>query len=61
MYLPEDDAQLHDILAELRLYAQMNALPRMAEQIDDAIMVLTSEARRNAQRRSAAAFAEDAR
>lgn len=61
MYLPENDAQLHDILAELRLYAQMNALSRLAEQLDDAIVVLTSEALRNARRADTGTLAEDAR
>jgi hypothetical protein len=59
MYLPENDAQLFDILAELRLYAQMNALPGLAEEIDDALVLLAAETRRNAAK-AAAACAEDA-
>lgn len=59
MYLPENDAQLHDILSELRLYAQMNALPGLAEELDDALVLLAAETRRNAQRK-AAPCAEDA-
>ena len=46
MYLPENDAQMFDILSELRVYAAMNALPRLAEEIDDALLLLTAEARR---------------
>lgn len=61
MYLPENDAQMFDILSDLRLYAQLNALPALAEEIDDAIVVLAVEARRNAGRKPAAPRAEDAR
>jgi len=46
MYLPENDAQLFDILAEMRVYAQMNALPKLAEELDDALVVLAAERRR---------------
>lgn len=46
MYLPENDAQMHDILAELRLYAQMNGMSRLAEELDDAILLLAAEGRR---------------
>ena len=28
MYLPENNAQMFDILSELRVYAAMNGLPR---------------------------------
>ena len=48
MYLPENDAQMFDILSELRVYAAMNALPRLAEEIDDALLLLTAESRRRA-------------
>lgn len=51
MYLPENDAQMYDILAELRLYAAMNQLPGLAEELDDAILLLETETRRNAARR----------
>lgn len=61
MYLPENDAQLHDILAELRLYAQMNELPQLAEEIDDALVLLAAETRRNVRRKCAAPLAEDMR
>jgi hypothetical protein len=47
MYLPENDAQLHDILAELRVYAHTHALTRLAEELDDAIILLAVETRRN--------------
>lgn len=53
MYLPENDAQLFDILSELRLYAQMNALPALAEEIDDALVTLAVETRRNARKPNA--------
>ncbi|MFO1106534.1 MAG: hypothetical protein U1E34_10565 [Amaricoccus sp.] len=46
MYLPEDNAQMFDILAELRVYAAMNGLSGLAERLDDALMTLTSESRR---------------
>lgn len=53
MYLPENDAQMHDILAELRLYAQLNGLNGLAEELDDAMMLLAAETRRVAGRRAA--------
>ena len=46
MYLPESNAQMHDILSELRLYAAMNRLPALAESLDDALVLLETEARR---------------
>jgi hypothetical protein len=46
MYLPADNAQLFDILSELRLYAAMNGLPKLAEELDDALLLLETEARR---------------
>ncbi len=51
MYLPENDAQMSDILSELRLYAAMNQLPGLAEELDDAILILETETRRNAARK----------
>jgi hypothetical protein len=45
MYLPENNAQMFDILAELRVYAAMNGLPRLAENLDDALMLLASDRR----------------
>lgn len=47
MYLPESDAQLRDILIAVRLYAAENGLSRLAEELDDALMVLETETRRN--------------
>ncbi len=47
MYLPENDAQMFDILTELRVYAAMHKLPRLAEQLDDAMMLLVAEGRRS--------------
>lgn len=60
MYLPENNAQMFDILSELRLYAQLNALPRLAEELDDALIVLAVEARRKASNKDAIRRAEDA-
>lgn len=60
MYLPEDDAQMFDILAVLRVYARLNGLPNLAEELDDAIAFLALETRRNA-RKAAAAHAEERR
>jgi hypothetical protein len=45
MYLPEDNAQMYDILSELRVYAAMNALPQLAEMIDDSLVLLQAEGR----------------
>lgn len=44
MYLPENNAQLYEILSALRLYAATNALPSLAESLDDAIHLLIAEA-----------------
>jgi len=46
MYLPENNDQMFDILTELRVYAAMNGLPHLAEKLDDALVLLTSETRR---------------
>lgn len=46
MYLPENDAQMFDILAELRVYAQTHGLPRLAEELDDALTLLALETAR---------------
>ena len=59
MYLPESDAQMFDILSELRVYAAMNALPRLAEEIDDALMLLAAEGRRQARSARPAPAAQD--
>ncbi len=48
MYLPENDAQMFDILTELRVYAGQNALPNLAEKLDDALVYLTLERQRAA-------------
>lgn len=37
---------MYDILAELRLYAAMNGLPKLAEELDDALLLLTAEGKR---------------
>ena len=58
MYLPENDAQLHDILTELRIYAQTHALTGLAEELDDALVVLAAETRRIADK-AANASAEE--
>lgn len=43
MYLPEDNEQMFEILAELRVYAAMNAYTLLAEELDDALVLLQSE------------------
>ena len=45
MYLPETNAQMFDILTELRIYAAMNGMPQLAERLDDAMMLLLAEGR----------------
>lgn len=45
MYLPETNAQMFDILSDLRTYAAMNEMPHLAEKLDDAIMLLLAEGR----------------
>jgi hypothetical protein len=45
MYLPENHAQMFDILTELRTYAAMHGLPQLAEKLDDAIILLSVEGR----------------
>ena len=57
MYLPEDNAQMFDILTDLRTYAAQNGLPHLAEKLDDALMLLATEggARAAASRRAGAA------
>jgi hypothetical protein len=45
MYLPETNAQMFDILTELRVYAAMNGMPKLAERLDDAMMLLVAEGR----------------
>lgn len=61
MYLPENDSQMRDILSELRVYAAQNALPRLAEQIDDALLLLLSERLLPRTGRTAAPCAGDGR
>jgi hypothetical protein len=58
MYLPENNAQMFDILAELRVYAAMNGLPRLAEQLDDALVLLTAGRGPGSALRNAAALRE---
>ena len=58
MYLPENHAQMFDILTELRVYAAMNGLPNLAEKLDDALVLLQAECRR-AGRVHAAPTAQD--
>jgi len=43
MYMPENNAQLFDILATLRIYAAMNAFPDLAEALDDALVLVAAE------------------
>lgn len=59
MYLPENHAQMFDILTELRIYAATNGLPRLAEELDDALMLLATESDvRTGDRRRAGASTE---
>lgn len=60
MYLPENHAQMFDILSELRVYAAMNALPSLAEKLDDALMLLAIEGR-GRRHETLAPLAEDGR
>lgn len=56
MYLPENHDQMYDILSELRTYAATNGLPQLAEELDDALMLLAAETgARAADRRRATA------
>lgn len=59
MYLPESHDQMFDILSELRVYAAMNALPGLAERLDDALMLLTAESRPAARPSRVVPFAKD--
>jgi hypothetical protein len=43
MYLPENHAQMYDILSELRIYAAMNGLAHLAEELDDALVLLAAD------------------
>ena len=45
MYLPENHAQMFDILTDLRVYAALNRMPLLAEKLDDALMLLQAEGR----------------
>ena len=45
MYLPEDHRQMFDILSELRVYAAANGMEQLAEQLDDAMVLLMVEGR----------------
>ena len=59
MYLPESHAQMFDILNELRTYAAANGLPKLAEELDDALVLLLTEGgSRAADRRRAGAGTE---
>ncbi len=44
MYLPENNTQLYEILSALRLYAATNTMPSLAESLDDAMLLLVTEA-----------------
>lgn len=61
MYLPENDAQMFDILSELRTYAAANDMPRLAESLDDALMLLAAEARAPARNIAGTATSRDKR
>jgi hypothetical protein len=59
MYLPETNAQMFDILTELRIYAAMNGMPGLAERLDDALVLLLAEGRNPARPVRAGATALD--
>jgi hypothetical protein len=59
MYLPESDAQMFDILTELRVYAAMNGLPQLAEKLDDALLLLEAEGRRSGRQARTLSAAKD--
>jgi hypothetical protein len=50
MYLPEDNEQMFEILAELRLYASLHTFSCLAEELDDALILLRTEIRRQQSR-----------
>lgn len=43
MYLPENNAQMFDILTDLRTYAAQSGLAHLAEKLDDALLLLVAE------------------
>ncbi len=43
MYTPESHDQMFEILAALRTYAGTNAMPGLAEMLDDALVALAKE------------------
>jgi hypothetical protein len=45
MYTPESHKQMFDILAALRTYSAANAMPGLAETLDDALVLLADEGR----------------
>jgi hypothetical protein len=59
MYLPENDAQMFDILTDLRVYAAANRMPLLAEKLDDALMLLQAERRGSGRPRRPEAAAQD--
>lgn len=59
MYLPQNHAQMFDILTELRLYAAMNGLPQLAEKLDDAMLLLAAEGKAALRQRPTAPALKD--
>jgi hypothetical protein len=59
MYLPEDNAQMFDILTDLRTYAAQNGLLRLAENLDDALILLVAESRAPARKARADAAVQE--
>lgn len=51
MYLPENNNQMFEILSTLRVYAAMNDFRGLAEELDDAILLLAVEGRNRSRRR----------
>jgi len=59
MYLPEDNAQMFDILTDLRTYAAQNGLHGLAEKLDDALMLLIAEGRAPSRRTETGAAVQE--
>jgi hypothetical protein len=59
MYLPENHAQMFDILTDLRVYAAMNRMPLLAEKLDDALLLLQAESRGQSRPPCAGAAVQD--
>jgi hypothetical protein len=61
MYTPENHAQMFEILTALRAYAGANTMPDLAENLDDAMLILAEEGRDALTRASAPQVTHDGR